>query len=154
MRRFLRFATGMNTRILVFLAPVLLAAPCARAGQFIDWLGGYSDSNSPWSVTVSENKPPSFGYKRAVSTAVSPQGWLPHKGWFVCIEDDSHLWAYDGQDQLLLLEIIKAGSILRGFDASKDFNSLPKAPPDDVLKRLPEGIRKKLMGKFATPSDR
>jgi hypothetical protein len=130
----------------LLLAIFLLAAPVARASEFMDWIGSYHNTESPWSVTVREDKPPQFAYKGdwglVSSTAVSPEGWLPHKGWFVCIEDKSRLWAFDGGKELLLVEVKKEGSTLYGLE------TLPAPPPRDVIERLPDSIRKKLTARF------
>jgi hypothetical protein len=116
------------------------------ASQIINWIGSYKSSATPWEVTVNEDKPPEFSFQTGVT--ISSLGWLPHKGWFVLIQDDKRLWAFDGLDKLLLLEINKMESKLFEFDTKTDFNSLPYLPPTDVLNHLPQTYREKIERKF------
>ena len=109
----------------------------------MDWIGSYSSNSSPWKISIHQDKPPEFGYNRknGIGTAVSPSAWRPHKGWFVLIENDSRLWAYDGVDTLLLTEVSPDKGALY------DLSSLAVMPPPEVLERLPESFRNEVMSK-------
>ena len=110
------------------------------ASQIIDWIGAYKSSATPWEVTVNQDKPPEFILPSGVM--ISPSAWRPHKGWFVFIQDDKHLWAFDGSEKLLLLQIEKIRSALY------DLHSMPYIPPTNVLDKLPESFRTKVESKF------
>lgn len=129
----------------IFLVIVfLIDSDFLRASQIIDWIGSYHSDASPWVVTVHEDKPPVFGNKSKglVSVSVSPSGWLPHTGWFVLIEDDTHLWAYDGLNEILLCLATKTGNTVY------DLHSLPALPPKEVLDHLPKAFRETVLNKF------
>jgi hypothetical protein len=134
----------MRASIIALSLAIFSGAPNLKAAKILDWIGSYKTSSSPWEVTIHKDKPPEFGYHRKgmVSTSVSPSAWRPHKTWFVFIEDDLNLWAFDGFDTLLLVNITKEGGSL--FDLS----SLPKHPPSTVIDRLPPTFRKKVLSKF------
>ncbi len=114
-----------------------------KASTFIDWIGSYSDDSLPWKIVIHPDKPPQFGYnhKGGIETAVSPSAWRPRKGWFVFVENDSRLWAFDGVDELLLTEVSADGGVLY------DLESLSIMPPLQVMERLPEPIRKDVIAK-------
>jgi len=133
----------MKTHPLLIIALFGAILHPLSASTTIDWIGSYSSDSSPWKVSIHEDKPPQFGYDRkdGIGTGISPSAWRPHKGWFVFIENDSRLWAYDGVDSLLLAEVSPDKGALY------DLSSLAIMPPSEVLKRLPESFRRQVISK-------
>lgn len=127
--------------------------------HFVDWIGSYDDDSSPWRVIVNENNPPVFGLgymskeegSHKLKSSISPANWLPHQGWFVLIQDDTHLWAFDGLRKLLLYEINSGKDCLYEFSTKPPFNSLPYRPSDEVLNHLPQEYRFKVEESFKKP---
>ena len=73
------------------------------------------------------------------SSTTSPEGWKAQPGWFVYIESESRVWAYDGSRKLLLNTETRNGNSQRG---SLYESGYPCAVPDEVLSRLSEPARK------------
>jgi hypothetical protein len=116
-----------------------------HASTMMNWIGTYSSESTPWRVTVHKDKPSVFGYDRkiGVDTSISPSAWRPHDGWFVWIENDDRLWAFDGSESLLMFHITKEGGTVY------EISTLPMVPPSQVLQRLPDSIRHSLSSKFS-----
>jgi hypothetical protein len=80
---------------------------------------------------------PEDGWPVSVWNIVSVDNWKTRPGWFVFIESESKVWAYDG-DQLLILVVetpTQKGTFSRHF---------PFAVPTQVLSRLSESARKEV----------
>jgi hypothetical protein len=76
------------------------------------------------------------------STATStPEGWSAQPGWFVFIDSDGRVWAYDGNSGLLMYEVQRAGVSVSQtvWDAN-----YPCPVPEPVLTKLRELSRKGL----------
>ena len=129
-----------------FIAILIFAGAISpvNASTTIDWIGSYASKQSPWKVTIKQDESPQFGYSRrnGVGTALSPSKWRPHAGWFVHIADDLHLWAFDGIDQLLLVQITEEGCTLY------DLDSLRINPPAEVLDLLTVEFRKQVISQL------
>ena len=140
----------MKTHPLFILAVFGVILYPLTASTTIDWIGSYSSDSTPWKVTINEDKPSQFRYnpKNALGTIVSPSAWHPHKGWFVFIENDSRLWAFDGNGKMLLFANNRKGQVLYEFNSEKGYNSLPTLPPDELLEKLPQQYREKIHEKF------
>lgn len=61
-----------------------------------------------------------------------------HRNWFVYVAKDMRVWAFDGDQFLILLE----ANGQRGGNVT--LPNLKERPPDAVVKRLPRAIRKRL----------
>jgi len=111
-----------------------------NASTVIDWVGSYRSENTPWKVAIHNDRPPVIEYDRkgGIDTAISPPAWRPRKGWFVFIESDYRLWAFDGTEILFLVQITEEGGTLY------DLRSLPTVPPSAILHRLPEALRERI----------
>jgi len=73
--------------------------------------GTHASSGGRWRIGVSESAVElsrwnaySDGHGSGVSgwSSISPQGWKPQAGWFVFVESESRVWAYDGGLQVLV----------------------------------------------------
>jgi len=74
-------------------------------------------------------------WTNSVWTTDSPEGWKTHAGWFVFIESESRVWAYDGDRSLSLLALTpSSGSWHRP-------SRFPCAVPAEVSSRLSESAR-------------
>ncbi len=118
-----------------------LQAEAGSSGQFITTFGGVSSSNCPWVVSVSaKNQAFHISYRysgtnySASLSADSPADWKAKTGWFVFIESDERIWAYDGGSSLDLLatKIGKLGPTLTSYGSS----SFPCPVPAEVFARL------------------
>ena len=78
------------------------------------------------------------GWTRSGWSTVSPEGWRPQTGWFVFVENESRVWAYDGNRQLLLQTETSNGNHSSGALYSSRF---PCAVPAEVVARLSEPAR-------------
>ena len=76
------------------------------------------------------------------SSTISPGEWKAQAGWFVFIESQSNVWAYDGDSRLVLnVETMNGNS---GSSGAIYENGYPCAVPDEVLSRLSERAKKKV----------
>ena len=66
------------------------------------------------------------------SVTTSPHGWTAQAGWFAFIENESRLWAYDGDRALYLLTATPESS---GISGPRRF---PCAVPPPIFSRLSE----------------
>ena len=66
------------------------------------------------------------------SVTTSPRGWTAQAGWFAFIENESRLWAYDGDHALYLLTATPESS---GISGPRRF---PCAVPPPIFSRLSE----------------
>jgi len=76
------------------------------------------------------------GWTNSVWTTDSPQGWMAQAGWFVFIESESRVWAYDGVRSLSLLTVTPTSGAWYGP------GRFPCAVPSEVFSRLSEPARK------------
>jgi len=82
--------------------------------MLITVLGTRTSSDGAWRIGVSETKlemsryesANGVGWSRTGWTTDSPDGWKAQPGWFVFIESDERVWAYDCDRLLLLLNSI------------------------------------------------
>jgi hypothetical protein len=93
-------------------------------------------TNGSWQITVSET---SLQLSRPGSSERYP-GWNAHTGWFVFIASDSRVWAYDGEQELLLSTVEKHGN----SEGWTDYDSpkFPCAVPSEVYSRLSAAAQK------------
>jgi beta-lactamase regulating signal transducer with metallopeptidase domain len=75
------------------------------------------------------------GWAGASWTTSSPQKWTAHAGWFVFIESESRVWAYDGDRSLLLLAATADSATWYGP------SRFPGAVPGEVSSRLSQAAR-------------
>lgn len=127
-----------------------VAAPPPFRPMLITTLGTNSTADGTWRVAVSAA---SLDLSRSHAThgegwtasgwtttgfgTASP--WTAHAGWFVFIESESRVWAYDG-DRLLILKTYSSS----GVNASSSIydSRFPCVVPAEVFSRLSEPARK------------
>ena len=93
-------------------------------------------TDGSWQIAVSEG-----ALQLSCSgSSVGFPAWNAHTGWFVFIESDSRVWAYDGVHPLWLSTVTESGNNV----AWKNFNSpkFPCAVPSEVFSRLPASAQK------------
>ncbi len=84
----------------------------------------------------------------AYGASTKPSEWRAQDAWFVFVENDRRVWAYDGDRDLLLFEVTKnpeggpAGSVGTLSGPTKFDCPVPEA----VLARLSDAARKAIMG--------
>jgi hypothetical protein len=89
----------------------------------------------------------SYAYKGFVTNTVSSESWRAHTNWFVFVENESRVWCYDGNASLdLVLEDAVGTSLIAGP------GTFPCAVPEEVRKRLPDAVKKKI--KAASKTER
>ncbi len=134
--------------------PTQTAAPTAVAPQpfrpmFVTTRGTNSTPGGPWSIAVS----PDGGslhmiytqelvgdHERDVITlTTSPAGWKAQPGWFVYIQSETNVWAYDG-DRSLILHTQTPGR--HGVGGCYGPRRFPCAVPPEVFSRLSEPAQK------------
>jgi hypothetical protein len=115
--------------------PVLITTP-GRSTSDDTWRIGIDQAGNSLDLSHHELLT-GEGWSNSVWTTTSPDGWKTHAGWFVFIENESRVWAYDG-DRLLILDVEKPG---KGTLYSSGF---PCAVPTEVFSRLPERKQKEI----------
>lgn len=95
-------------------------------------------TNGSWRITVSET---SLQLSRPGSSERYP--WNAHTGWFVFIESSSRVWAYDG-DQWLLLSTVGTSHNSEGW-TDYDSPKFPCAVPSEVYSRLSAAAQKAIL---------
>lgn len=108
-----------------------LAADAPEAGHFMDWYGSVSEAGYGWAVSVSSKDGVHIGRG---GVTVSPTGWKAHDGWFVYTQSEQHVWVFDGERELLVVEATP-----KKWQITRAPCSLPV--PEPVLARLPRSVR-------------
>lgn len=129
-----------------------VAAPPPFRPMLITTLGTNTTSDGTWRVTVSEasldlsrsHAPHGEGWTASGWTTTgfgTASPWTAHAGWFVFIESESRVWAYDG-DRLLILKTYTSS----GANASSSIydSRFPGVVPAEVFSRLPERKQKEI----------
>lgn len=121
--------------------PRTAAPPAVVTNQFITTFGEHSVGGI-WKVRVPlGERTVEVG---AYGASMQPDGWRAQDGWFVLVENERRVWAYDGDRDLLLFGAAKnpegrpAGSV-GSLQGPTKFNC---PVPDAVLARLSDAIRK------------
>jgi thiol-disulfide isomerase/thioredoxin len=98
-----------------------------NAPGFITEFGEYKPKDGRWTISISAESR-SIGVTRQESpsrtSGLSPSIWKAQTGWFALVENDEHVWAYDGNTNLLLIETTAEG--LRTLRSEKYTNMLPE----------------------------
>lgn len=126
----------------------VMQAQAGLSGQFITTFGEISSSDCPWSASVSAtNQAFHISYRYAPdtnsSTSISvdsPSDWKAKPGWFVYIESDARVWAYDGGSSLFLQ--VATVEKRRQTCTSYGSRSFPCPVPVVVMERLSPEARK------------
>ena len=145
---------GCQTRSQVRPQPAApaVAAPPPFCPMLMTTFGTATSSDGTWRIGVSER---SLDLSRSASAqgegwtssgwtttgfgTASP--WTAHAGWFVFIESESRVWAYDG-DRLLILETYTSSG--RNSSSTLYDSRFPCAVPAEVFSRLPERKQKEI----------
>jgi hypothetical protein len=104
------------------------AAPPPFHPMLITTLGTKTSPDGIWRIGVSES---SLDLSRSAA----------HAGWFVYIESEFRVWAYDGDRSLILQTETPSGPNSGGTTYSGRF---PCAVPAEVFSRLPEQKQKEI----------
>jgi hypothetical protein len=120
----------------------VLQVQAGSSGRFITTFGEISSSDCPWTVRVSDTNQTfqiSYRYDTATNSSgsvsvASPTDWRAKSGWFVFIESNERIWAYDGGSSLFL-QVAKP-SKLGPTCTSYGPRSFPCSVPAEVLARL------------------
>ena len=126
----------------------VLQVQAGLSGRFITTFGEISSSDCPWAVLVSDTNQTfqiSYRYDTATNSSASisvasPSDWRAKSGWFVFIESNERIWAYDGGGSLFLQ--VATPTKLGPTCTSYGSRSFPCAVPDEVLARLTPEARK------------
>ena len=117
--------------------PSALTRPAETTNLLITTFGEHSTGGS-WKVRVPEEE-------RTVEVAWQgssqvPSKWRAQAGWFVFVENERRLWAYDGDRDLLLFEFTpSAKGGVYSVSGPTNFGCLV---PQMVLRRLSDDARK------------
>lgn len=111
--------------------------PPASGMLFMTDFGEFKSDLSPWSVRVSsQDRKLHISRKMSLGgTGMSPSAWRAKEGWFVFLENEERAWAFDGDRDLLMVQITPEGTTLY------DIASVPLPVPEPVLSRLSETAR-------------
>ena len=92
--------------------------PGARHGQqplIITTRGTHGSASEPWTIRVAEDGTLHVSRNRLYShDTVSPMQWQARNGWCVFVENDTRVWAYDGDRNLWMLQVTREGSTAHG----------------------------------------
>ena len=126
-----------------------LAAPSGLTNQLITafgehWVGGIWEVRVPEQERTFEvgshwkqhfpNETSTAGFTSKIS------GWRAQAGWFVLVENDRRVWAYDGDRNLLLYEFTRTPT--GGTGCWSGPTKFDCAVPEVVLTRLTDAARK------------
>ena len=140
-------------------APTVVAPPPFRP-RLITTLGTNTSSDGTWRIGVTERSldlshaisTPGEGWKNSGWTTTGlgmASPWTAHPGWFVFLESESRVWAYDG-DALLILE---AYTWSETNSSSTLYQSrFPGAVPGEVFSRLPDRKQKEVPSQGSAPN--
>lgn len=124
-----------------------VAAPTPFHPMLITVFGAHPTPDGSWKIGVSGDSidfaRPSGG---GVSFTPDSQGWRARTGWFVFIESESRVWAYDGGQRLYLrTDVSGSGAIYYGiFRETKYDSNFPVAVPAEVISHLPEQLQREI----------
>jgi len=125
-------------------AATVAARPPTRP-MLITTPGTHPTADGAWRVEVSESllaisrSNTARGEGWTGWSTVSPAAWRAQAGWFVFVENESRVWAYDGDRKLLLQTETFSGNHSTGTTYSSAF---PCAVPAEVFSRLSEPAQK------------
>jgi len=88
---------------------------------------GQGSNGSGWTTT------------RIVAPTAETAGWTPQANWFVFVESQNNVWAYDGDRMLILETITSTGNNSKG---ATYYSRFPCGVPTEVFSRLSEPTRK------------
>jgi hypothetical protein len=135
-------------------SPPAMAAPPPFRAMLITVFGTHPTPDGSWKIDVSGDSI-AFGHPSAGTTTsftADSQGWRAKAGWFVFVESESRVWAYDGGRQIYLdTEISKGGNNYSGaiyygiFRAASFDSNFPCAVPAEVISHLPEQNQKEIL---------
>jgi hypothetical protein len=116
-------------------ADLTLAAPPSFRPMLITSLGTTTSPNGMWRIEISENAINLSHYPIGGSVGFTPDshGWTTHPGWFVFIENESRVWAYDG-DRMLCLQTFTSSGNTSGWEVR--YGDFPCHVPAEVFFRL------------------
>lgn len=123
------------------------AAPPPFQPMLITVFGTHPTPDGSWKIGVLED---SIDFARPGSGGMSftpdSRGWKAQTGWFVFVESESRVWAYDGDRRLYLdTEASGRGAIYYGIFRATNFDSnFPCAVPTQVVSHLPEQKQKEV----------
>jgi hypothetical protein len=129
------------------------AAPPPFHPMLITTLGTKTSPDGIWRIGVSESSldlSRSAAYNDGKGMMMSgwtttgfgtTSPWTAHAGWFVYIESEFRVWAYDGDRSLILQTETPSGPNSGGTTYSGRF---PCAVPAEVFSRLPEQKQKEI----------
>jgi hypothetical protein len=118
-----------------------LAPPTVVTNQLITTFGEHPVGGI-WTVRVPvEDRSVEVG---AYGGFTKPSGWRAQAGWFVLVENDRRVWAYDGDRNLLLFEVTRnpEGSPEGSVGSLSGPTKFGCPVPEAVLTRLSDAARK------------
>lgn len=116
--------------------PRVVTPPTVVTHRLITTFGEHSVSGS-WKVRVPEaERTVEVGWQ---GSSQQPSGWRAQGGWFVLVENDQRIWAYDGDRNLLLFEFTPTAH--GGNSAVSGPTKFGCPVPDAVLTRLSAAAR-------------
>jgi hypothetical protein len=123
-------------------APTVAALPPFRPMFITTTFCIQTSPDGSWKIGVSED---AIHFARPAGGETS-YGWRAKAGWFVFIESESRVWAYDGDRQIYLdTQTSNTGSIYYGVFRATNFDSnFPCAVPAEVISHLPEQRQKEI----------
>jgi hypothetical protein len=117
------------------------APPVVETKQFITTFGEHS-VGGVWKVRVPrDDRTVEVG---AYGASMRPDGWRAQDAWFILVENDRRVWAYDGDRDLLLFDAIKnpEGSPAGSFGSMQGPTRFNCPVPEAVLTRISDAARK------------
>jgi hypothetical protein len=136
-----RFYSNIYQRS-IFLVSILIlscvslsnASPANdTTGKLMTEFGEFTPVGSHWTVRISsgDRQVHIIRHWEHGITEDTQQGWKAGQGWFVYVENDERVWAYDGDQNLFLL--VRLGDLGTAVHGLCD---LQCAVPDEVLVRF------------------
>jgi hypothetical protein len=128
------------------------AAPLPFRPMLMTTFGTNTSSDGTWRIAVSEASLELSRSHSALGEGWTSSGWTTtgfgtaspwtaHAGWFVFIESESRVWAFDGNRLLILKTHASSG---RDSSSTIYERRFPCAVPAEVFSRLPERKQKEI----------
>jgi hypothetical protein len=113
----------------------------ALSRNYMTHFGDFVPPDSQWTVKVdsTDRKLKVTRQTGILTSSTSPSQWQANAGWFVYVDLDDRVWAYDGDRELCIFELTDDGERLFGI------NTYPRRVPPEVRGRMSAAAQKRLL---------
>jgi hypothetical protein len=80
-----------------------------------------------------------YSRNASLTNTISLAGWKAQPGWFVFVQNESRIWAYDGDQYLCLFAYLDEAGV-----ATYGPHKFPYPVPKPVMQRLPDSVKNRI----------